>query len=823
TNGPKRTYSYDSMDRLTGDTLKTSAGAAIASITYGYDRDDNLTTKTTAGTAGAGTNTYTYDHSNRLTSWTAPGGAVTDYAWDDSGNRIQAGAKTFTYDERNRLLSGDGTYTYTARGTTASETKSGVTKLLKFDAFDRMTSDGEATYTYDALDRVTSRTQGGAISRYLYGDLANDIVAMTDAAGVKQATYSRGIAGEPIGISDGTGPRFAFADQHGDVVGTFQPTGTSLADSVAYNPFGEETGRNGAKHALGYQGEFTDPTTGKVNMHARWYQPGTGTFSSRDTWTLNPEPSGRANRYAYGNASPLSGVDPSGHEWVYQQVCGLAGPSQRIPICTYVRVWEEDPPKSFKRKSAPPPVDDTCSAYKPQCRTAKPDSSPGDPCKASASIGSLLVGMVPNCNRHAPTGGDGGGGGGGGGGGRKPAPPREPVIDCRKGPQQGFCDSPDPHQTHGCGKKCGYEPYNYANDDLELNCDLWSPDPDCPAPDPDLVSCLGTCGAPANCGNSGSGGFFGTWYVPCSSEGEPTNLQEVAQQCSDNIICDLTVGDAVNCIADPNLLDCVSGGVSLIPGGKLLSGGIKLGGKLPKLLKPAAKCLTGNSFIAGTLVLMADGTSKSIEDVQVGDLVQATDPESGQSGPRLVLDLITGDGDKSLIEITVNIDGSWGNATDIVIATDGHSFWVPGLRKWLTAAELRVGMLLHADAGATVKIAAVRKWTSFQRVHNLTVAGLHTYYVQAGVTPVLVHNDGGDLTPEQHRSIQSYQDLIAEHEKKLADYLADPDAYDNKGFLKNAPNDEVRQRIIDGRARHLRQEIRTFQDNIKKIGLRGCK
>ncbi|MFC4531786.1 hypothetical protein [Sphaerisporangium dianthi] len=129
----KRTYAYDPMDRLTGDTLKTSAGAAIGSITYGYDRDDNLTAKTTAGTAGAGVNTY--DHSNRLTSWTAPGGAVTDYAWDDSGNRVRAGSKTYAYDERNRLTSGDGaTYAYTARGTTASETKGGVSKTLAFDA-----------------------------------------------------------------------------------------------------------------------------------------------------------------------------------------------------------------------------------------------------------------------------------------------------------------------------------------------------------------------------------------------------------------------------------------------------------------------------------------------------------------------------------------------------------------------------------------------------------------------------------------------------------------------------------------------------------------
>ncbi len=30
-----------------------------------------------------------------------------------------------------------------------------------------------------------------------------------------------------------------------------------------------------------YQGEYTDPDTGKVNMHARWYRPGTGAFVGR--------------------------------------------------------------------------------------------------------------------------------------------------------------------------------------------------------------------------------------------------------------------------------------------------------------------------------------------------------------------------------------------------------------------------------------------------------------------------------------------------------------------------------------------------------------
>ncbi|WP_203983111.1 LamG-like jellyroll fold domain-containing protein [Sphaerisporangium rufum] len=312
--GPKRTYTYDPMDRLTGDSLKSAGNAAMASITYGYDRDDNLTTKTTSGTAGAGTNTYTYDFANRLTSWTAPGGAVTDYAWDDSGNRVKAGDQTFTYDERNRLLSGGGsTYTYTPRGTLATQTIGATSKNLRFDAFDRMISDGEATYTYDALDRVTSRIHGTVVSRYLYGDLANDIVATTDAAGTTQARYSRGVDGDLIGISDGTGPRLAFTDQHGDLVGTFGATATALADSVAYAPFGEEITRAGARHELGYQGELTDADSGKVNMHARWYQPGTATFASRDTASLAPDPSIQANRYGYVHGSPLTGTDPSGH------------------------------------------------------------------------------------------------------------------------------------------------------------------------------------------------------------------------------------------------------------------------------------------------------------------------------------------------------------------------------------------------------------------------------------------------------------------------------------------------------------------------------
>ncbi|MGI8311984.1 WXG100 family type VII secretion target [Saccharopolyspora hattusasensis] len=77
--------------------------------------------------------------------------------------------------------------------------------------------------------------------------------------------------------------------------------------------------------------------------------------------------------------------------------------------------------------------------------------------------------------------------------------------------------------------------------------------------------------------------------------------------------------------------------------------------------------------------------------------------------------------------------------------------------------------------------------------------------------------DKDSLSPSDRRSVESHERLIKEHEEKLEAYKRDPEAFDNKGILKNAPNDEVRQRIIDGRVRHLEKEIQTFRDNIDKI------
>lgn len=77
--------------------------------------------------------------------------------------------------------------------------------------------------------------------------------------------------------------------------------------------------------------------------------------------------------------------------------------------------------------------------------------------------------------------------------------------------------------------------------------------------------------------------------------------------------------------------------------------------------------------------------------------------------------------------------------------------------------------------------------------------------------------DKAKLSPSQRRSVESFEKLIREHEEKLEAYKQDPDAYDNKGFLKTAPNEEIRQKIIDSRVEKLEKEIQGFRNNIDKV------
>ncbi|WP_328788156.1 ricin-type beta-trefoil lectin domain protein [Streptomyces sp. NBC_00273] len=146
-----------------------------------------------------------------------------------------------------------------------------------------------------------------------------------------------------------------------------------------------------------------------------------------------------------------------------------------------------------------------------------------------------------------------------------------------------------------------------------------------------------------------------------------------------------------------------------------------------------------NSFVTGTEVLLADGSTKPIEELGPNDLVLATDPDSDETASKAVTATIRTEDDKSYVDIGVlTADG-----VRTITATGHHLFWSESEQAWLTADALKPGMTLRTDEDVEASVASTRNYQAIKVTYNLTVADLHTYYVMAGGTPVLVHNDGG--------------------------------------------------------------------------------
>ncbi|MFE7328158.1 polymorphic toxin-type HINT domain-containing protein [Streptomyces sp. NPDC057565] len=195
-----------------------------------------------------------------------------------------------------------------------------------------------------------------------------------------------------------------------------------------------------------------------------------------------------------------------------------------------------------------------------------------------------------------------------------------------------------------------------------------------------------------------------------------------------------------------------AGGKKVAGGAKKAAGKAKAGvnkatDKVKSKVKGGKKaCTKGakkNSFVPGTKVAMADGSQKNIEDLKVGEYVLASDPETGDLQARQITDTIVGDGLKHLVTLTVDPDGKNGKAKPSKLtATANHPFWLPDFGKWVDASELEPGTWLQTAAGTWVQVTAVDEAHRTQRVYNLTVDGVHTYYVLAGQSAVLVHNSG---------------------------------------------------------------------------------
>ena len=147
-------YSYDSLDRLTG------ALGAASDFGYTYDAVGNRTSKR----AGTQTDTYTYSTtSNRLSSITPAAAPVRSFVFDANGSTTADGNNTYTYDVRGRMVNAVGPV-----GTADFQVNALGQRVRKSSSL------GDTVFHYDTRGHLIAETDpAGALKREIFylGDI----------------------------------------------------------------------------------------------------------------------------------------------------------------------------------------------------------------------------------------------------------------------------------------------------------------------------------------------------------------------------------------------------------------------------------------------------------------------------------------------------------------------------------------------------------------------------------------------------------------------------------------------------------------------------
>ncbi|MFI8822213.1 RHS repeat-associated core domain-containing protein [Streptomyces sp. NPDC053431] len=247
-----------------------------------------------------------------------------------------------------------------------------------------------------------------------------------------------------------------------------------------------------------------------------------------------------------------------------------------------------------------------------------------------------------------------------------------------------------------------------------------------------------------------------------------------------NLVADLIgITDAVNCFTKGDVMACINTALNAVPWGKVFKA-IKVGYKAFKLWRSiqkaekavkeaedaaaaaavlarerraqaaaaeaeeaaaakASSCPT-HSFTGDTRVLLADGNTKPISEIEAGDEVAAADPQTNVSAGEPVERQIVTTDDTEFTDLTVVASETPGSKPSKLTTTWHHPFWDVAKHRWTDAKNLTPGTELRQPDGTTLKILHARNYNARAITYDLTVRTVHTYYVLAGGEPALVHN-----------------------------------------------------------------------------------
>jgi RHS repeat-associated protein len=289
--GNTNTYDYDALARLQSDGL---SGSTTSSRIWGYDGvTEIITTSYQVGTGTPLTTTRSYDAANALSRLLEQqSSTVTQnltFTYDLNGNRTQqrdavsGDVRSYTYDQANRLLTINPTALH---GPLATFQYNGDGLRMEKDAISGCCVQPHA-YTWDVGAGLPLLLQENATS-YIYGPGGMVLEQIQDS----------GTTGTPYYYhADQLGSIRALTDQAGAVVATY-----------AYDAYGSTTASTGSvANPLRYAGEYQDVESGLYYLRARYYDPASQQFLTRDPLVAATE-----QAYTYAAGSPLNATDPSG-------------------------------------------------------------------------------------------------------------------------------------------------------------------------------------------------------------------------------------------------------------------------------------------------------------------------------------------------------------------------------------------------------------------------------------------------------------------------------------------------------------------------------
>ncbi|MBT9316451.1 DUF4114 domain-containing protein [Leptothoe spongobia] len=313
-------YDYDELYRLKKETI-TDPEHGNRSTEYVFDDVGNRLEKKDSV---EGTTTYTYDDNDRLRTETL-NGLVTEYRYDDNGNLI-----TTLKNEENIA-----TYQWNAEG-----------ELIAVDINENGET-GRIEYQYDHEGLRVVMTVNGEETRFLLDKTQQEYAQVIEeyrASGENLASYVHGL--DLISQEQGNDQFFYQVDGLGSTRILTDVNGL-LTDQYLYDAYGQALNQTGdTSNNYLFAGEQLDPELAEYYLRARYYDPATGSFDSRDPFEGFDDQPITLQDYLYTGNNPVNFIDPTGHaslppyslkvKVVSGGILGSVLNLKKLVICTYI-------------------------------------------------------------------------------------------------------------------------------------------------------------------------------------------------------------------------------------------------------------------------------------------------------------------------------------------------------------------------------------------------------------------------------------------------------------------------------------------------------